>query len=320
MRGRKSVAVLSMLALAAFFGACDNGEPPTGTERNGLTVLLTDEPGDIQQAWVQITQIYLQGEGEDGERIVLRDDTVTQNLIELANDAATLVDDEDVPPGTYSQLRFIIPNACIEVETGNGTEVFATTDFGECGEADGVLKLPSGAQTGLKVNLAGVDDGAIQLAGDQRIVLVDFDVSQSFGQRAGRSGMWVMHPVIHATELEFSGSILTRVQLADTVDLPEIDGEPVTLADFRAALLASDGEGGFDPEAEVAVEDPDGDGIFQAAFEFLVPGQDHQIDLLPPEGLTITTEPGTPVSVEVDSDDEAVVLITVTSAELESTT
>jgi hypothetical protein len=36
----------------------------------------------------------------------------------------------------------------------------------------------------------------------QKILLVDFDVEQSFGQLAGQSGMWVMRPVVTGGEIE----------------------------------------------------------------------------------------------------------------------
>lgn len=47
----------------------------------------------------------------------------------------------------------------------------------------------------------------------------------------GRSGKWIMHPVIVATELDFSGSIAGTVALADEVGIPacpaaDPDGDP----------------------------------------------------------------------------------------------
>jgi hypothetical protein len=56
--------------------------------------------------------------------------------------------------------------------------------------------MPSFGTSGLKVKLPGdllvVDD-------DDHVILVDFDAAQSFGQVAGNSGQWVMHPVITAS-------------------------------------------------------------------------------------------------------------------------
>ena len=42
-------------------------------------------------------------------------------------------------------------------------------------------------------------DGALTLTGPEKVLLVDFDVTQSFGQEA--SG-WVMHPVITGGEIQ----------------------------------------------------------------------------------------------------------------------
>ena len=64
-----------------------------------------------------IDEIYLQG--SDG-RTVLRDRDTTVNLLTLANDAATLVDEAIVPAGSYEQLRFVISGAYIEVEGDGG--------------------------------------------------------------------------------------------------------------------------------------------------------------------------------------------------------
>jgi len=47
-----------------------------------------------------------------------------------------------------------------------------------------------------------LDDGALTIVGPQKILLVDFDVEQSFGQLAGQSGRWVMHPVVTGGEIE----------------------------------------------------------------------------------------------------------------------
>jgi hypothetical protein len=36
---------------------------------------------------------------------------------------------------------------------------------------------------------------------------VDFDVQQSFGQVAGQSGQWVMHPVVTGGEIEATDAV-----------------------------------------------------------------------------------------------------------------
>ncbi len=62
--------------------------------------------------------------------------------------------------------------------------MYATADYdaSPCGgSATGRLLAPSYAQSGLKVKMA---DGALELTGPTKILLVDFDVTQSFGHEA----------------------------------------------------------------------------------------------------------------------------------------
>ena len=98
--------------------------------------------------------------------------------------------------------------------------------------------MPSYAQSGLKVNLPG---GSVKLDGEQTVVLVDFDVSQSFGKEAGASDRWVMSPVLTATELQFTGSAKVTLTKDPALTLPSINGTPVTLDQFKATLTKSGG-------------------------------------------------------------------------------
>jgi hypothetical protein len=181
-----------VLALAALAG-CDGQGPSAMTS---FSVQLKDAPGDVQQAVVTISEVDLVGSG--GVQVLTQTPT-TVDLLTLAATTATLVQDVEVPSGSYEQLRFKITGACLAVDNGNGgSDVFATEgyDATQCGgAATGVLQAPSFAQSGLKVTMAG---NALELTGPEKIVLVDFDVSQSFGHEA--SG-WVMHPVVTGGEI-----------------------------------------------------------------------------------------------------------------------
>lgn len=176
-----------VLALALVAG-CD-GQGPNGT--TSFSVKLKDAPGDVQQAVVTISEVDLVGSG--GVQVLTQTPT-TVDLLTLASTTASLVQDVEVPSGHYEQLRFKITGACLAVENGSGgTDVYATDgyDATQCGgAATGPLQSPSFAESGLKVTMAG---NALELTGPEKIVLVDFDVSQSFGHDA--SG-WVMHPVV----------------------------------------------------------------------------------------------------------------------------
>ena len=186
---RRTALAFALVALAA----CD-GQSPNAT--TSFSVMLKDAPGDVQHAVVTISEVDLVGSG--GVQVLTQTPT-TVDLLTLAANAASLVHGVEVPSGTYEQLRFKITGACLAVENGTGgSDVYATDgyDATQCGgEVTGALQAPSLPESGLKVTMAG---NALELTGPAKIVLVDFDVSQSFGHEA--SG-WVMHPVITGGEI-----------------------------------------------------------------------------------------------------------------------
>ncbi|HKT60307.1 MAG TPA: DUF4382 domain-containing protein [Gemmatimonadales bacterium] len=186
---RQAALVLALAALAA----CD-GQAPNAT--TSFSVMLKDAPGDVQKAVVTISEVDLVG--SNGVQVLTQTPT-TLDLLTLAADATTLVQGVEVPSGTYEQLRFKITGACLAAENGTGgSDVYATDgyDATPCGgEATGPLAAPSFAESGLKVTMAG---NALNLTGPEKIVLVDFDVSQSFGHEANG---WVMHPVVTGGEI-----------------------------------------------------------------------------------------------------------------------
>jgi hypothetical protein len=287
---RLLLPLLTGLALAA----CSDATEPSGTTQ--LTILLTDAPGDVVEAVVTIERIELVGNGGESGKLVLRDDPWTGDLLDLSNQVVVLVEDAIVPEGVYSQLRFIIPEACISVEAvAPEDEYIYSSDSAmgaECsGTPAGALQLPSFANTGIKTNLGG----SIAVSGDQKVLLVDFDVSESFGHQAGASGMWVMTPVIHTTDFGLTGSISVSVAFDAGVTVPE----GVALEDFKVSLEGTE---------ELSLAE---DGT--ATFLYLVPGDSpFSLDLIPPDGHTVTTDASLPTDVSVTSGDDVGITITIT--------
>src|SRR5262249_28301531 len=151
----------------------------------------------------------------------------------LANNVGTLVSNVNLQDGTYSELRLVLSGGYIEVENENGTHsIYASSpDYPGLppgAAVAGLLQMPSGASSGLKVDFPN----SVEVSGDTKL-LVDFDVSQSFGSAAGGSGNWVMHPVIKGARLSDAASIKVNLKLGSAVVLPNINGEPTTLASFR---------------------------------------------------------------------------------------
>ncbi len=293
---------------AAGLMACSDGTG-TGGGSGRLSLLLKDAPGDVVAAVVTITEINLQG---GGGTTVLSNTAVTTDLLTLAADAATLLDDVVVPAGTYSQLRFVLSGAYIEVDNGDGT----TSIYSSAPDYPGLplgatvagdLQMPSMGQSGLKVTLPG--DQLVIGDGGEKILVVDFDVAQSFGHPAGNSGMWVMHPVIHGADVSVTGSAAVHLTLDPLVTLPVINAVQLTLADFSATFTGTDGV-----PRTAAFADLDGDANFTAELLHVAPG-DYTVNITAPAGLTVfTTSPALPGSVNVTANGTATAAFVVTAA------
>jgi len=230
---RKILLPLAVLAL----GACSDGTGGNGART--LSIRLHDAPGDLKEAWVKVDQVSLQGtsaaDSTSGKVVLLGTQTGWINLTQLTGGSfATLVNGAQVPAGSYTQLRFVV---CEAYAVTKDNQVYATPGAAlPAGvTATGQLQVPSGCQSGLKVKLPG---GAVSVAESSQILSVDFDVSQSFGHQAGNSGRWVMHPVLTATAVGFSGNIAGTVALAQGVALPTCGGAAVTLATFSPRAVA----------------------------------------------------------------------------------
>lgn len=236
---RRSVPVV-LLAALPLLGACDE-TTPTGNDGiaddTRVSIYLTDAPGDVDSVWVQVDDVVLVG---DEEQVSLLDEpTELLNVTALQDSATALVEDREIEPGTYGQLRFIIGGAVLQ--TIDEQVYTSNAEHPHDLESTGTLHCPSCAQTGIKVVLRG----ATFEEGDHG-VLIDFDVTQSFGHQAGRSGRWIMHPVIHASVTEPDaepgeafGTIVGTVALDEEVEIPECAGSERTLEEFVPLAVAT---------------------------------------------------------------------------------
>lgn len=328
MRGRdvrtwsgRLAAGLLAAGLALGVAACDDGATGPGGE-TALSVRLTDAPGDVHAVWVEVTDVQLVGgpadgetDGDDGGPISLLDQpTDLIRLTDLVGTTETIVSDAEVPSGVYTQVRLVVGDAILQVEASDGTggDAYVTGDPAlpeGVAQSDvvGDLLCPSCPQTGIKVQLP---DGNLELEGPDADLVLDFDVTQSFGRRAGMSGMWVMHPVIVASEASRAGSIAGTVTLADGVSIPECGGSARSVRDFvPIATSAADTE--TVKSAEVA---EDGSFAFGAvATGDWTLGFESGIDFEDGDTLTFGADVS-PETVTVEAGAEATADYTVTSA------
>lgn len=299
----KHVWNTGVLALAVLLplAACSDDDAAGVDGAGEMTVLLTDAPADIEAAVVTISEIFLTGEGVEGEadgRVVLRSTPVTTDLLTLQNDVEALVEEESVPAGSYGQLRFVIDGAAMLVDTdGDETTdddkvVLATSaDFAGLAklpegfrDRDAELKCPSCSQSGFKVILPG----SLQIEeGEEIQLLVDFDVSQSFVRPAGASGKWILRPTLKATSVNATSSVRITLNRSN-ITLPIIGTDTITLTDFDVKLTNAAGTSSETLDL-VATNDANVAGV---TFLFLDPtAGPFKVELVGPAGLTFTTTP-----------------------------
>lgn len=279
---RKTAVAAALIALP-FLGlaACDDATGP-GSDAT-LSVQLTDAPSaSVDKAWVKIDQITLQG--SNGGVDLLDESTGFIELTQLADSATTLVENEAVPQGSYGQLRFHVNAAALRTDGGEVYSLNGGADsVGETPTGD--LTCPSCTETGIKVN---TPDG-FRLETEAKILMLDFDVSESFGQQAGMSGMWVMHPTITSSTVQASGTIVGNVTTADGVSFPTCNGETRTVEDFVPRALAA----GTDSVVKTGTVGSDG----SYAIQFLMP-DDYGMSyadtvVLDPDSVFFTASPST---------------------------
>ncbi len=188
---------LGVLALAAAIaGGCSD---TTGTGDVRLTVLLTDAPTvDLESATVTIGAISILA--DDDAPILLTNAGGTHDLLELQGGVTTTLATLTIPAGTYLQLRLEVTTASVVL-----ADPFVFVD----GSTSMDLKVPSGAQSGIKLNLSGAGGTGIEIL-DNMVLVVDFDVSESFviqgnpNTPAGISGV-LFTPLLRAAASTVAG-------------------------------------------------------------------------------------------------------------------
>lgn len=301
-----------LVAAGLFLAGCDDS---SGPDNGRLTIQLTDAPGDLAEAFIKVDHFVLfetgsddegEGEGEGEGRIELMPEHGGYiDLLTLqGGQVLDLVDDALVPAGSYSELRMVLDEAYVRLEDGR---VYATenAELPAGVTAAGTLRCPSCSQSGFKVKFLG--DGL--RVEDNSVVLIDFDVAQSFGHQAGQSGQWIMRPVLRATTNTIMlGTIDGTVALDDGVTLPATCGGTTgAITQFRPfAVMGEDTITGVVDEA----------GAY--SITGLMPGTytlGHWAELSFTDGATLTfAAAATPASVTVPEGDVVESNFVVTSA------
>lgn len=274
---RTGAAALA-LAVPLALGACEDDDPVVpGDGTAQVSVYLTDAPGDVEAVWLEVLEVYLQG--DEGPVDLLGEPTELVEITDLVGTTQLLVADAEVDPALYGQIRMVVGDGILLASDGTvyvkgDPELPAELEGAEMGN----LMCPSCSQSGLKITIPNdevpVDEGTMAF-------IVDFDVADSFGHMAGNSGMWIMHPVMHGTivvdengdgslsdELDSVSAIRGTVALDASVEIPECPaGSPRSVEDFIPTATAQNLTGTDGPIVRNGAVAADG----SFAISFLAP-------------------------------------------------
>lgn len=292
---KKCLHAVALATLAALAGCGGGGDEPTGT----VSVALTDAPVDsADEAWIRVTGVAFKPEGSAAE-IVEDFSPRTLNLLEYQRgDVAVLLDEVRLKAGRYEWLRLIIESE------PNVRDSYLMVNGQEC-----ELRVPSGAESGLKMNRGFTIPAEGSLA-----LTVDFDLRKSLhappGLQSGTDGActqgYLLRPTLRLVDDANVGAIAGTVSFeSGTVPegcMPKVylfadDELPDDLEDSTASTPD------VDPLSVVDVDFPLGatEGTYHAAF---VPvgsytaaftcsddtEADEDLEFVPAEGAPVTVQ------------------------------
>ena len=282
MQKRIAVVLSALMATAA----CGDEDTVGLRGPAQVTVLLTDAPVDyIDEAWVDIGAVELVP-ADDGPIITLSEDGTDGpvDLLELQDAATAILADAEIEAGSYAQLRLIVESASVTL-----ADDWTFTD----GSTEKELTVPSGAQTGIKLILSGEDEeGPLEIPPGELVLVVDFDVSQSFVIQgnpetpAGIHGM-LFKPTLRVVVLDVAGSIAGTVSGAN--DSIRVDSLRVRAVPVDDGLLE-------EYQTETTTTRTRDDGTY--TLRFLVPGE-YTVRVTPADTLELRVQPDS-VRVTVD--------------------
>jgi len=165
---------ISALSLAAaLVAACGGSGGGGGQDKTGaLTIGLTDAPVDVaDEVVVQFSGVELKP--KDGNAFTIN--FIAPKTIDLlalqGTNRATLLDGEQVPSGEYTWMRLMV-----DADPNVAGDSYITIGGSQC-----ELRIPSGSETGLKLN-RGFTVGV----GTTTDLTVDFDLRKSVVQPPGQ--------------------------------------------------------------------------------------------------------------------------------------
>lgn len=180
---------LSFFAAAIFIFSCSDSTSPENGQGQ-LKITMVDSPAGYDQVNIVVTRVEVHKAESDSTSgwFIINNNTATYDLLRLRNGASAILGNNSLDAGTYSQIRLII---------GTGSNVVV----------NGVtypLEIPSGEQTGIKLNHSFVIESGLLYD-----LILDFDAERSIVLTG--NGQYKLKPVIRVVPLVISGTISGKI-------------------------------------------------------------------------------------------------------------
>ena len=182
--------IASGLALACGASKTQNQQttsPPTAGHGQ-LALSLVDAPAtEVKELWVTITGVNVHHSASGWEPVEMSETPLVIDLLKL-QDSALALGLVDLAPGTITQVRLV-------VDPGPESNYVVLPDDTDGDDTDNPrvpLKVPSGAQSGIKIH------GPWEITECNRTTLtLDFDGHKSIWYHpTGQGDLWILRPVI----------------------------------------------------------------------------------------------------------------------------
>ncbi|MFY0642979.1 MAG: DUF4382 domain-containing protein [Bacteroidia bacterium] len=189
MRRRQLFITISLVAFAliAFeLNSCSKDAVKPSTAQ--VSFRLTDAPCDYDHLYIDIEGMEIHSDSNGWESI-LPFNAGVYDLLTLTNGLDTLLCTTELPEGTISQIRLLL---------GDNNEIVVNGTNHD-------IKIPSGSQSGLKLNLHQHLD-----AGTSYNIWLDFDACKSVVEKG--NGQYSLKPVIRTFADSTNGKLKGYVQ------------------------------------------------------------------------------------------------------------
>ncbi|MBF0297551.1 MAG: DUF4382 domain-containing protein [Oligoflexia bacterium] len=217
------VAFLSMMILSV---GCKKNNNETESPPK-LILKLTDAPFPLdyfETVEVTISRIEMHKSSDNDTNFeIMLNEAKTFNLLDLRGGVTQNLVNKEIPKGTYTKIRMIVDGGRVVLKDGR--------EFN--------LKVPSGAQTGIKIQLDPALEVSTKLSYE---LILDFDISKSFKVQGGQNKIsdingFIFSPVIKVANESVSGRISGNILSDSCTAIDNLDNQPLNNA-FVSAINA----------------------------------------------------------------------------------